>query len=529
MECDQNKLDDKNDKECRLAEAELLAEILSRMDAKQKDDQNTLPHVPGKRGSCRTVDLGELFYYFLSKLYLILLGMVLGALLMGSYAVYRITPVYIATSKLYIVGTMGNGVVAKDYKEVFKTWEVHQMVNEELGTNYNYSALQDMITVANPEDTRIMYIMVRHPDPREAANIANAYASAAKHFIVQTMNANEPSTFSIALVPSVASDTGITDYIIRGGLLGTVLTCGLLVLVFLLDNRPKSPKDIMRYANIPTLAIIPAIPRSARNKKDRKEGWTDANKLNITRFPALNFACTEAMNTLCTNLSFCGADVRAVLFTSRYEKEGKSSIAIKVMRTLAGYGKRVLLVDADLRCSTLTRRYCFTFPQRENIGLAQYLAGMCTLEDAIYQTDLPGAYILPAGCKVFDPMQLLASSRYREMMAILREQFDMVLLDSPSVGVIMDAVEIAKYCDGAIIVVGYNKGRGQDIGDVAANIAKTGCKVLGAVINRVKLKSFRNRKYYYRSKRYSAYYHHYGEFDEKADKKARTGRSAKRK
>ena len=70
----------------------------------------------------------------------------------------------------------------------------------------------------------------------------------------------------------------------------------------------------------------------------------------------------------------------------------------------------------------------------------------------------------------------------------------------------MDAVEIAKYCDGAIIVVAYNKGRRQDIGEVAASIAKTGCKVLGAVMNGVNLKSFRNRRYYYRSERYSSYY-----------------------
>ena len=80
------------------------------------------------------------------------------------------------------------------------------------------------------------------------------------------------------------------------------------------------------------------------------------NYLNITRFPPLDYACTEAMNTLCTNLSYCGTDIRTILFTSRYEQEGKSGIAMNVMRTLAGYGKRVLLVDADLRCSTLARR-----------------------------------------------------------------------------------------------------------------------------------------------------------------------------
>ena len=100
-------------------------------------------------------------------------------------------------------------------------------------------------------------------------------------------------------------------------------------------------------------------------------------------------------------------------------------------------------------------------------------------------------------------------------MKALKNSFDYILVDTPPAGVIVDAVEIAKHCDGAVIVVGYNRGRSQEVGEVAANIAKTGCKVLGAVMNGVDMKSFRNRKYYYRSGRYSTYYHHYGDNEEK--------------
>ena len=244
-------------------------------------------------------------------------------------------------------------------------------------------------------------------------------------------------------------------------------------------------------------------------------------QLKIGRLPALDYACSEALNTLCTNLSYCGREVRSILFTSRYEQEGKSGIAMNVMRTLAGYGKRVLLVDADLRCSTLARRYRFTYAQRENAGLAQHLAGMCELQDVVYRTNLPGAFILPAGHEVLNSMQLLASYRYGEMMDALRDEFDIVLVDSPPAGLIVDAIEIARYCDGAVIVVEYNRGRVQDVADVAANLAKTGCKVLGAVMDGVNLKSFRNRKYYYRSERYSAYYHHYGGTDAHAEPEAK--------
>ena len=127
-----------------------------------------------------------------------------------------------------------------------------------------------MLTVENPEDTRVLYITIRNTDAQQAADIANAYATAAKKFITQTMATDEPSTFSIALVPSVAGGTSVTGYVTRGILLGTALAGGILVLIFLLDNRPKSPEDILRYANIPTLAVIPRHPELSGDKKHKK-------------------------------------------------------------------------------------------------------------------------------------------------------------------------------------------------------------------------------------------------------------------
>ncbi len=257
-------------------EAALFAEILNRLDAKQPE--------PDPSQSARTISLIELFYYMLSKLHWIVLGMIAGGILMGYYAINYITPVYNATAKLYIMGNTSTSIVtnlqigtvlAMDYQEVFNTWEVHQMVNEELGTNYSYSALQSMIRVTNPEDTRILYITAYNRDSEMAAKIANAYAKAAKKFIVETMQTDEPSDFSIALVPSVSSGRNVTGNIIRGILFGTALVCGVLVMIFLLDNRPKSPEDIMRYANIPTLAVVPVDPTLTKlTKQSRREQRT---------------------------------------------------------------------------------------------------------------------------------------------------------------------------------------------------------------------------------------------------------------
>lgn len=244
-------------------EAALCAELLMKLTAEEQQKHAGRQSAPN--GQPKTIDLVELMYYLLTKLHYILLGALIFALLAGMGAAGS-TPIYTATSKLYIVGQSGSSILADlqigsyltmDYQEVFKTWEVHQMVNEALGTDYSYSMLQGMIMVENPEDTQVLYITVRHPDAQMAADIANAYGNAAKRFITQTMGTDEPSTFSVALVPSVASSRSVTSSVVRGILLGTVLAVGVLVLLFLMDNRPKSPEDIMKTAGIPTLAVIP--------------------------------------------------------------------------------------------------------------------------------------------------------------------------------------------------------------------------------------------------------------------------------
>ncbi len=218
------------------------------------------------------INLVELMFYLISKLHYVLIGIIVGTVLMGMYATKISVPIYSATAKLYIVGQNDNSVssilsmaelqrgsaLTMDYQEVFRTWEVHQMVNEALGTNYSYGQLQGMLSVSNPESTRILYITVRNTDPELAANLANAYIDAAKRFIMETMNTDEPNAFSIALVPTSASQISVTSYAFRGFLLGAALSIGLLVVIFLLDSRPKSTDDIMRYAGIPTLAVIPA-------------------------------------------------------------------------------------------------------------------------------------------------------------------------------------------------------------------------------------------------------------------------------
>ena len=167
---------------------------------------------PNPQAEVKTIDLIGLFFAILEKFWLVVICAIAGALIMGWMA-GRSSTTYTATAKLYIVDTSSGSinianlqlgtVLTLDYQEVFKTWEVHEMVIEDLGLPYSYEQMQSLISVSNPEDTRILYITVRFPDAKMAADIANAYAKAAKTFIINTMRGEEPSDFSIALEPSI--------------------------------------------------------------------------------------------------------------------------------------------------------------------------------------------------------------------------------------------------------------------------------------------------------------------------------------
>lgn len=212
------------------------------------------------------------------------------------------------------------------------------------------------------------------------------------------------------------------------------------------------------------------------------------------------------MNTLATNLSYCGDNIKTIMVTSRYAYEGKSFVSMNLMRTLASLGKNVVLVDTDLRRSKMISLYQMRFGDDDHFGLAHYLAGKCEMEDVVYQTNVENGYVLPIGREVSSSLQLLSSARMPVLMEVLRKEFDVVLIDTPPAGMIVDALEMAKYCDGALLVVCYNRGRRKDIAEVTKTINKTGCRVLGSVLNNVDFKSFTSRNHYYKSERYATYY-----------------------
>lgn len=231
-------------------------------------------------------------------------------------------------------------------------------------------------------------------------------------------------------------------------------------------------------------------------------------KVNIRKFPPLSYASAEAINTLCTNLSFAGDGVKKIMITSCHASEGKSFITMNVMRSLAKLGKTVVLVDADLRRSVITSQFGLQFSrEEETLGLSHFLAGMADTEEVIYRTDIDNAFLVPVGRTVSNSLPLLSSPRFGALLNGLEQIVDYVLVDAPPVGLIIDAAEIAKSCDGTVIAVEYNSVHRRDLIEVKRQLEQSGTPILGVALNKVELDSYMSRKYYY--KNYSANYEAY--------------------
>ncbi len=217
----------------------------------------------------------------------------------------------------------------------------------------------------------------------------------------------------------------------------------------------------------------------------------------IHHMKPLDYAGEEALNSICTNLTFAGLELQRILITSNEMSEGKSWMSMHMAMNIARRGRRVLLIDADLRRSFLMQRYKIEL-DGENMGLAHLLSGQCELDDCIYETNCEGLFLLPVGRDVTNPVSLIDTPFFASVMEELSNHFDLILIDAPPIGMVIDAAEIATCCDGSVLVIEYNKTRMRDIAECKRQMERSGTKVLGCILNKVAFDSISAKKYYNR-------------------------------
>ncbi len=222
--------------------------------------------------------------------------------------------------------------------------------------------------------------------------------------------------------------------------------------------------------------------------------------VTFTKRRQLDYRANESYKSLGTNIQFCGDDIKVIAFTSCTPNEGKSSVSFNLAASFAEIGKKVIMVDADLRKSVLAGRYKVG---EVEYGLTHYLSGQKSINDVLKKTNIENMDIIFSGSYCPNPAELLNHKRFEELLTKLKEEYDYVLVDTPPLGVVIDGAIIAKKVDGAVIVIEANAISHRFVRGVKEQLEKAGCKVLGAVLNKV---DFEKNSYYGR------YYGHYGDY-----------------
>lgn len=205
----------------------------------------------------------------------------------------------------------------------------------------------------------------------------------------------------------------------------------------------------------------------------------------------------EAIKTLRTNIQFTGTEVKSIVVTSCYPNEGKSDVVFQLALEIGKMGKKVLVLDADIRKSSYINRFQV---KQKTEGLSQYLSGQSRLQDIVYSTNFQGVDIIFAGPTAPNPSELLAQEKFASLIHSMREKYDYVLADTPPVGSLTDAAVVARQCDGAIMVIESDLVSHRIAAKAKEQLEMSGCHILGAVLNKVDMKK---NKYY---SKYSYYY-----------------------
>jgi capsular exopolysaccharide synthesis family protein len=314
----------------------------------------------------------------------------------------------------------------------------------------------------------------------------------------------------IARMPDKPIPKNEMRFYIMGIVLGLALGLPLAFLLEYNDTTIKTTEDIEKILGLPVLGTIPHIIETRKEKQEGEKNHGKGSKnQSLTHNPRhlLNFAgsdsvTTESYRSLRTNLSFVSPDnpVRCVLVTSAGPSEGKSLTIANLAMAYAQLGKRILLVDTDLRRPVQHKLFSLS---REP-GFAELFQESPEYEKSIRSTGRENLYICTAGMFSPNPAELIGSQKMLHHIEYFKQHFDMIFFDTPPIVAVTDATLLGKKIDGVLLVIRSHH-TDRDFGQRAlSTLSNVGVRILGTVLNDINL-SQRYSSYSY----YKYYYHYY--------------------
>lgn len=265
---------------------------------------------------------------------------------------------------------------------------------------------------------------------------------------------------------------------------------GLAFLLESLDNTVKTSKDVEQHLGLPSLGLIPAMGRFLE-RGDRKALADRQGKRNaailLYKYLESRSQIWEAYRSLRTSILFSHSDTRPqkILVSSALAGEGKTTTAVNTAIVMAQTGARTMIMDLDMRRPSLARILGISTKG----GMSNFLSGNGDLASQIHKTAFPNLYLLPAGVTPPNPAELIGSARMKNALGLLEQYFDYIVIDTPPILTVTDALVVCPEVDGVILVIHGGKTSREAIEKATANLFAVGGTLLGAVINNVDVRS----------------------------------------
>lgn len=449
-----------------------------------------------------SVELKRIFNIVKAKKILILVILIAFILLGYAYSYKYIVPEYKSTSTLLLIpndNSENKGVTNTDltlnselistYANIAKQSRVLKQVINNLELNMTEEELINKLEVNFTKDTYIIEIAVKNTNAKKAMDIASELSNVFLKEIKDIYNLNNIGIIDAAQLPKEPYNINHKKDIIIFFGIGIIASSICIVGIYVMDNTIKVEEDIEEYIKIKSLGRIPLNT----NKKHEIVSKTDAKSY-----------ITECINTIRTNILYMSQSkgAKTVLVTSCKAEEGKSWVCANIATSFAEINKKVLLIDADMRKGRANK----IFNVRNTEGLSNYLYNMTgsikkdleLSKEYIKETDIANLHIITNGTIPPNPSELLDSDNMKELIYILKNMYDVIIVDAPPCMLVTDSIILSTIIDSTILVVNSEKTKIKDLQQVKKSIQIVGGKIIGAILNKVKVSGkIYSKSYYY--------------------------------